>query len=889
MGWRALIGAGALASGPFLELLQRSPEFWISHDLAPAQGLCLALALLLGPGGIAALATAGLPRFARGPARLVCLAFLLALALLPSLARVFPGGAAAAPLLAALAAAGGAALVARVELARRVASALVVAVLVYAAGFAASGLLGRIGAGEDGAPHPPPPRPGPVVLAVFDELPLVSLLGRDGRIDAGRFPNFAALAADSIWFPDSSAAAGLTTLALPAILSGRHPDPAKLPLASDHPDNLLAWLAPQLALRVQEPRTRLLPRRLARAEREAVHAALLLSDLGLLYAHFALPAALARGLPPVDEDWLGFAAHGGADASSAAAAHEVAELRREARGRSRVAAFGEFVRSLEPCGGACLVFVHCVLPHVPWEYTPEARSYPTWAFTPGLSAREKRWDHEEAWVGEAWQRHLFQTVLVDRMLGSLVARLRRIGLYDPALLIVTADHGLSLWPGVRERALSGGHPHPSDLLRVPLFLRAPGLPRGAVDSRPAAAVDIAPTVAAFLGGALPWPHDGISLLAPRDPGARAAAARPPRLAVAVDGERIEVPDDLASRRASLELKQRLLPIGGGVAGLYARGPRAPALFDRELSALRVSAADGARAPRIELAGAALVPPGRVPLRVIGRLRGDPERAPGALGFDAVAAAVGGRIRAIAPLAAGSAAARAFSLFLPDALREQPFSALELYVVSGPPAAPLLVRAELRPGLALRELLVGSAGSALPPASEEVGDADAEQVQAHHRHTEQHLADDVRRREDRRHDEDREHRVGRAAPERGRIDDPRDREEEHHDGQLEGRPEGQEHVRRQREDVANGPGRFDEIAVEGREELEHRGEDHEVAEHRPAREERRRDAHEGDDRVALVRVQPGRDEGPDLPEEDRQREKQARERRALEIGEEDLRR
>ncbi len=747
---RALLGAGALAAGPFLELLQRHPEFWIAHDLGLGAALALALLLLLIPGGTVALATLALPAALRRPARSIGLGGLLALALLPPAVRALPDPVALAAGLAALFASLAVLAVARSARARRVASALIVAPALYALSFLASGLPGRLAAEATAPGFPPLPRPGAVVVAVFDELPLASLLAPDGRIDAARFPAFAALAADSTWFPDASASAGLTTLALPAILSGRHPDPSKLPFYADHPHNLFAWLGAQMPLRVQEPRTRLLPRRLAAAAggSQAADAradssahgpqgfALLAADLALLYAHFALPPSLRAGLPPVDEDWLGFAAHG--DAGADAHARGVAELAREARGRSKVAEFGSFVRSLEPCDGPCFVFVHCVLPHVPWEYTPEGRSVPTWAFTPGLSERDKRWGPEEAWVGEAWQRHLFQTRLVDSLLGSLVARLRRVGLYDRALLVVTADHGISLRPGVRERALSGRHPFLEDLLRVPLFVRAPGAARGFVDARPAASVDIAPTLADFLGTALPWPSDGISLLsasvsaqrggAERSldgpggarPGTRefeAPAARPPRIAIALDGERIAVPADLALRRSAQDLVQRLLPLGGGVEGLYGRGPHASALLGRAARAAVAAAGFSPDPPRIELADAALAPPGRVPLRVIGRVVRGAAGAPQAEAYGSIAAAVGGRIRGVAPLAAGAQGALIFSVFLPDAVAARPIAELELYLVSGPPDAPRSTRAELQPGLALRELFPRPLRRDLAPVAE----------------------------------------------------------------------------------------------------------------------------------------------------------------------------
>jgi hypothetical protein len=43
----------------------------------------------------------------------------------------------------------------------------------------------------------------PVVMIVFDELAAFALHGPDGRIDASRYPNFARLARDAIWYPNA--------------------------------------------------------------------------------------------------------------------------------------------------------------------------------------------------------------------------------------------------------------------------------------------------------------------------------------------------------------------------------------------------------------------------------------------------------------------------------------------------------------------------------------------------------------------------------------------------------------------------------------------------------------------------------------------------------------
>ena len=44
----------------------------------------------------------------------------------------------------------------------------------------------------------------PVVFVLMDEFP-VDALGGPGRIDAARYPNFAALARTSFWFPNTHA------------------------------------------------------------------------------------------------------------------------------------------------------------------------------------------------------------------------------------------------------------------------------------------------------------------------------------------------------------------------------------------------------------------------------------------------------------------------------------------------------------------------------------------------------------------------------------------------------------------------------------------------------------------------------------------------------------
>ena len=62
-----------------------------------------------------------------------------------------------------------------------------------------------------------------MVVLIFDEFPLDTLLRPDGTIDAERYPNFARLAAISTWFPNAHTVYDSTFKAVPAILDAKLP------------------------------------------------------------------------------------------------------------------------------------------------------------------------------------------------------------------------------------------------------------------------------------------------------------------------------------------------------------------------------------------------------------------------------------------------------------------------------------------------------------------------------------------------------------------------------------------------------------------------------------------------------------------------------------------
>ncbi len=102
--------------------------------------------------------------------------------------------------------------------------------------------------------------PVPVVLIAFDELPLMSLLDGEGRIDADAYPAFARLAGESTWFRNNTGVSPLTPSALPAILTGQLPDelfPA--PVAARFDENVFTLLGGTYDVDAVENLTELCP------------------------------------------------------------------------------------------------------------------------------------------------------------------------------------------------------------------------------------------------------------------------------------------------------------------------------------------------------------------------------------------------------------------------------------------------------------------------------------------------------------------------------------------------------------------------------------------------------------------------------------------------------
>lgn len=533
-----LAGLWTLAAAqPLFDLLARGPEFLVAHDTRPGDlaGLTLLLCLAGPACGLPALRIGRRmgpgPHAAAAGAAVGALAAAVALTAVRQAADWGPSASFAAAALCGAVFAGGYVRVAAVRLfATLLSPAAVVAPALFLAQPTIAPLLSSPGAApmETAAPE----RPSPVVVVVFDQLPLVSLLDGGGGLDRALYPHFAALADEATWFRNASAVSGWTAAALPAILDGDYPRPGRLPTADDHPANLFTLLGPHYDLHVAEPLTDLCPAALCPPERPAAAAwyAAVLADLTVVYLHAVLPDALAADLPPVTQNWRDFVAEETTD--------EVTRRWNARRRQDRRRTAAGFIDAIEPIadgGRPPLHFLHTLLPHEPWVHLPTGQRH---SLSPrNVGAVRERW-RDDAWaVTNEYQRHLLQVQFADRVLGDLLQRLRAAGFYDDTLVVVTADHGASLRPG-RPFRLPTAETF-AEIAAVPLIVKRPGQRRGRVSAENVETIDVLPTVAGEIGLPLPRATDGSNVF---------SAGRNPRPAKTMflpgEADRLRGPGDL---------------------------------------------------------------------------------------------------------------------------------------------------------------------------------------------------------------------------------------------------------------------------------------------------------------------------------------------------------
>lgn len=556
-GWACteIVALSALAvAQPVLDVFGRAPEVFVEAGASRADLWLFAVAVAVVP-AIVLCAAECLVMLAAGetPRRALHLAFVAMLVALIAIRAVRVGAGLEGAIVLILAIAIGTAIAllrARAGWFRTWLRWLAIAPLVLVALFGfgskasslASAATGRADDAVDLAPDGPVDRP-PLVVLVLDELPIRSLLARDGRIDAERFPGFADLADNSIWYRNTTSVAANTAHAVPAILTGRYPSGRdRAPVATEHPDNLFRLLGNAYRFNVAELDTQLCvvsrcnvahpdnrPSGTAHdiTTRDAAQPR---SPLGWLFdrARSAYPDMVALHeielVQSVERNELDdVSATTTAPTSGTEAPVEIDEATATTVDRTAARApavqptrFREWLERIDAdVEHPQLSLLHLTLPHYPWYIDSAGTVYRIPPDDSHLGGTVfNHWTTQPGGAITARQRHLLQTRYVDSLMTALRQRLETLGIWDDAVVIVTADHGAGFNPGGGFREYDGENG--PDLAGVPLFVHGDGFDPGVIDDRPAQTVDVMPTIAALTEVAIPWAVDGVALTEPPD-------------------------------------------------------------------------------------------------------------------------------------------------------------------------------------------------------------------------------------------------------------------------------------------------------------------------------------------------------------------------------------
>jgi hypothetical protein len=669
----AVLSAFALAQ-PLFDLFSKNAEFFAVRRSSPLEIVGFALAVTFLP-PLAMLAVEALAGLASPIVRRALhLVFVAGLTGLIAIQLVKRAGDHSSALVIALAAAVGIAvalLYLRVPPARSFLTILSPSPIVFLALFLLTSPIEKLVMPEDvNAAVTDVSARTPVIMIVFDEFPEFSLMDRSKKIDADRFPNFARLARDATWFRNATTVSHSTTKAVPAIMTGIRPQPNKLPIFADHPDNIFTLLGGSYRMNVVESQTSVCPKQLCGDDRPRLTStgtkpkeASLYSDASYVYLHLIAPPRLEERLPSVSTAWENFGNEGGTQASISFSGDSRARTGHPELWDDRGGATRAFISSIRVTSEPTLNFAHILLPHGPYQYLPSGRQYVLGNLV-ALGRDGDSWGPQTALVVQAYERYLYQLEYTDRLLGRLLQRLKAIGLYDKALIVVTADHGVSFRPGDRRRGPT--RTNIQDVAYVPLFLKRPDQREAVIVDDHVETIDILPTIADVLGISIPWEADG-----------RSGFGNEHTSRVDVSGFVRPLASVLDARDKALLRQIRLFGTGATMPVLFGVGPER-SILGRSLSRLRVVGAGSASA-EIDAKPLALLhslPKGSrfYPSQVTGRVSGVGAGRP-------VAIAVNGRIAGTSTTIDSAGAIR-FSILVPEELLHVGRNPVRVFAVSG---------------------------------------------------------------------------------------------------------------------------------------------------------------------------------------------------------------
>jgi hypothetical protein len=473
----------------------------------------------------------------------------------------------------------------------------------------------------------------PIVVVLLDELPVNTLVNAEGELDTERFPGFGALAANATWFKNAYTVYDSTERAQPAIMDGNLPEKDHQPISSDHPNSIFSLFAKTHRMNVDEEATTVCSRDLCENtivdEGYGSRMSSMAEDLGLVWLHVVSPPDIENDLASVSENWGNF----GGGEEAAEVDEDSSPVERKTRGnlnRGRPVRFQAWIDRIEEGSRPALNFKHTLLPHVPWQYLPSGDLYrrsPNDAI-PGISQQAFE---DQGQLDVLLQRHVLQTGFADLMLQRTWRKLRSEGMWDDALIVVAADHGVA-FPHARERRRLGRETAP-EIAPIPLLIKAPGQRRARVNDAWVETIDILPTIFDVLNLDPRVKMDGKSAFSEE-----VESRDELRFLIRNSFEELRIPaaDFERERQAIVDRNQRLF--GSGDDSLFEIGPDPELIGEPAASAGRPLDVDLSYAKDYENVDPAS---GYVPVHVVGRVNG--QERPGrdiAIAVNGTVAAVG---------------------------------------------------------------------------------------------------------------------------------------------------------------------------------------------------------------------------------------------------------
>jgi arylsulfatase A-like enzyme len=164
------------------------------------------------------------------------------------------------------------------------------------------------------------------------------------------------------------------------------------------------------------------------------------------------------------------------------------------------------------------LWLHFYDPHTPYEPpAPYIRGMPPPGMGPRLTAEEhlaiRLHQRDPSPAEREWIRQLYEAEVrwVDAAVGSLMADLKRSGLYEGTLILLLSDHGEELW---EHGGVGHGHTLFEELLHVPFLVKLPGETRRGPVEIPVSTASLAATILDFAGRPLPARYPAARSLAP---------------------------------------------------------------------------------------------------------------------------------------------------------------------------------------------------------------------------------------------------------------------------------------------------------------------------------------------------------------------------------------